>query len=117
MDCSFCMRTSSGCKFVTISAFVLASASAAAWFVQLFLAPVSWPLGVGAFTVAATVSVVLAVLAANQTRPLRDAFRHYLEVLSQSDAHALCDGNETPMPRRLQRSSWRQVAGWPVSNT
>lgn len=103
------MKTFRGCTILTVSAFVLASASAGAWFVHLFLAPLSWPAGVGIFALASVVAMVVAVLGANQARPLREAFRHYLDELAQSDVHSL-DASETPMPRRLERSSWRQIA-------
>ena len=103
------MRSFRGCTIVTLSAFVLASASSVAWFVDLFVAPLSWSVGVGAFAVAAVLPILVAVLAVDQTRPLREAFRHYLDELSQSDMQNL-DTSETPIPRRLERSSWRQIA-------
>ncbi len=104
------MKSSRGLTVFTICAFVLASASAVAWFVQLFFAPLTWTLGVGVFAVAAATSTMVAIAAANQTRPLRDAFRRYLDELSQADSHTLCEPSVTPMPRRLERSSWRQIA-------
>lgn len=103
------MKTIRGCSILTVSAFVLATASAAAWFVHLFLMPLTWPLGLGAFTVSAVIAVAIAILGVNQTGPLREAFLHYLDELSQSDVHSVED-TETPMPRRLERSSWRQIA-------
>ncbi len=95
---------------IAVSAFVLATASAVAWFVHLFLAPLVWPLQVTAFAVAAATSLVLALLAINQSRPIRDALRHFLIDLSQSDVGNPGGVSETPIPRRLERSSWRQVA-------
>ena len=109
MSCSLFMKTFRGCSILTVSAFVLASASTGAWFVQLFLAPLSWPAGIAVFAGTAAVAIVVAVLAAGRTRPLREDFRHYLDELAQADVHSL-DASETPMPRRLERSSWRQIA-------
>lgn len=103
------MRSSRGYTFLTITAFVLASGSAVAWFVQLFVAPLNWSMGVGVFVAAAVTAVVVAVFGADQTRPLREAFRHYLDELYQTDVCDL-DTSHTPMPRRLERSSWRQIA-------
>ena len=103
------MNSQRSCTIITISAFVLAFASSAAWFVHLFLAPLSRPLGVAAFAVAAATAIVLAVHAAGRPRPLREAFKHYLDQLTQADMQDL-DGDEPPMPRRLQQSAWKQIA-------
>ena len=66
-------------------------------------------MGIAAFAAAAVTAVVVAALGVDQSRPLREAFRHYLDELSQSGMQDL-GSCETPMPRRLERSSWRQIA-------
>ncbi|NLS94387.1 MAG: PAS domain-containing protein [Planctomycetaceae bacterium] len=104
------MKSFCGCTFTAVFAFVLASASAVAWFVHLFVTPLTWSLGVGAFVAAMGAAIAAAVLSADRTRPVRDAFGRYLNELSQSDSHTFCDPSETPMPRQLERSSWREVA-------
>ena len=104
------MKSFRVCTAITIPAFVLASASAVVWFVHLFLAPLTRPLGMAVFAVAVASSLVAVILVVHQTRPIRDAFRTFLHDLSQSDAHTLCDPSSTPIPRRLERSTWHQIA-------
>ncbi len=95
---------------IAIAAFVLASASAAGWFVQLFCAPVAWPLQAAAFGAAAAASLMVAIAATCHGRPIRNALRCFLNDLSQADRQVAGGVLETPMPRRLERSSWRPIA-------
>ena len=103
------MRSVCGSIIVPISALVLASGSAVAWLVELFFVPASFMVGVAGFALAALAASMVAVYAAAKLRRLREAFKHYLDNLSQSDMHDL-DTSDTPMPRQLEQSSWRQIA-------
>jgi two-component system, OmpR family, phosphate regulon sensor histidine kinase PhoR len=104
------MSTFRDSRFLAVSAFGLGSASAVGWFLELFVASIGRPMAVAAFATAIIASAIGVVVATVRTRPVRDAFHHYLADLSQSDVDIRCDPAATPLPRRLERSSWRQIA-------
>ncbi|MHB8903096.1 MAG: hypothetical protein ACYC6Y_30410, partial [Thermoguttaceae bacterium] len=105
------MKPGSVLTALTIYSFVVASASAVGWFVEIALAPLGHVQAMAVFAAAAVAALTAAIVASSRARSIQSAFGHFLDGLSRCGEQASGEFSEIGIPPRLQGTAWVTMAG------